>query len=70
MCSLDAFDAIKELNVLVESGLKNVYLRSNHGKVKKKAQREWGFLNLKLRLAGPSASLALKDVSFVRPHLC
>jgi hypothetical protein len=36
MCSLDAFDAIKELNVLVESGLKNVYLRPNHGKVKER----------------------------------
>jgi hypothetical protein len=36
MYSLDAFDAIKELNVLVESGLKNVYLRLNHGKVKER----------------------------------
>jgi hypothetical protein len=34
--ALDAFDAIKELNVLVESGLKNVYLRSNHGKVRER----------------------------------
>lgn len=38
-------------------------------KSKRKVQREWGFLNLKLRLAGPSASLALEDVSFVSPYL-
>jgi hypothetical protein len=28
-----------------------------------------GILKLEVKLAGPSASLALKDVSFVSPHL-